>query len=105
MALVPMRQIEMAELMLAARNVAASYAKCLYAGSRRDQILETEQPADNHGFSPEDMARIQREMEHVARDYKARQDSHGENMLHLIPAVGDIRTVLANGRGATQKLV
>ena len=96
---VPMRQIEMAELMVSSRNISASYAKCLYAGSRPDQKLETEKPPEeDHGIAPEEISRLQRELENLQHDYKAVQDTHGENVLNLVLAVGYLKTLLASAR-------
>lgn len=58
----PMRQIEMAELMVASNNFAMPYAKCLVAATPPDQLVEPERGKDIHGLRPEDVARIEREM-------------------------------------------
>jgi hypothetical protein len=46
----PMRQIEMAELMVASRNFSTAYAKCLYAATPVEQLLESEKPKDVAGL-------------------------------------------------------
>jgi hypothetical protein len=94
----PMRQIEMAELMIAANNYSSSYAKCLYGATPEEQRLASEKPADDRGLSPEDSSRMQREMEKLRRDYKVVQETHSENVLQLIPTVGYLRSILANSR-------
>ena len=40
----PMRQIEMAELMLASNNFSAHYAQCLFASTPTEQLLEPDKP-------------------------------------------------------------
>ena len=48
----PMRQIEMAELMVAANNFSASYAQCLLAATPQEQLLEPDKPKDVRGLEP-----------------------------------------------------
>ena len=95
---VPLRQIEMAELMISANNFAASFAKCAYAATPEDQRLAGEAPDDDRGLSPEDVARMRREMATLHRDIKVVEETHGENVLNLVLAVGYIRKLLANNR-------
>ena len=73
----PMRQIEMAELMLAANNFSASYAQCLLAATPQEQLLEPDKPKDVRGLSPEDMSRMEREMENLNQDLRGVEESHG----------------------------
>ena len=94
----PMRQIEMAELMVATNNFSASYAKCLYAATPDGQRLEGEEPADNHGISPEDRARMEREMQGLRRNFKVLEETHGENVLRLVLAIGYLKKLLENAR-------
>jgi len=93
---VPLRQIEMAELMIAANNCTASYAKCLFAGTSEDQRLAGQ--AEDRSLSTEDVARMQREMATLHRDIKVIEETHGENVLNLVLAVGYIRKLLGNSR-------
>lgn len=94
----PIRQIEMADLMISANNYSASYAKCLYAATPEDQKLTTDRPEDEHGLSPEDIARMQRELANVTHDLKLIEETHGDNVLNLVVAVGYLRSLIANSR-------
>lgn len=94
-----LRQIEMAELMVAANNYSSSYAKCLYAMTPEGQRLTEEKPAEvEHGLEAEDVARMRREMENARRDYKVVEATHGDNVLNLQIAVGYLKRILANAR-------
>jgi hypothetical protein len=94
-----MRQIEMAELMVAANNYSSSYAKCLYAMTPEADRLDGDHPADGeHGLAATDVARMRREMENARRDYKVIESTHGDNVLNLQVAVGYLRKLLANAR-------
>ena len=74
----------MAQLMASANNYTKGYAEALSdrhasgpAGGR------AERPKHQHGISPEEIARMEREMEALERDYRLHQDQFGENSLHL----------------------
>jgi hypothetical protein len=94
----PMRQIEMAELMLAANNVSRRYAECLFAATPPEQLLEPDQLKDVRGLSPEDISRMEREMESLGQDYRLIEESHGRNVLNLVLVVGYLKKLLDNAR-------
>jgi hypothetical protein len=91
-----MRQIEMAELMVASNNFSASYAKCLLAATPQEQLVERERSKDLPGLGPKDLARIEREMHVLEKDFRRIQDSYGRNTLNLVLAVGYLRRLLEN---------
>ena len=93
----PMRQIEMAELMIASRNFTVAYAKCLVAATAQDRLVCPETPKKIAGLKPEDIARIEREMQVLEGDFRRIEDSHGRNMLDLVVAVGYMRRLLQSG--------
>jgi hypothetical protein len=95
---VPLRQIEMAEIMVSSNTYSASYAKCLYAASHEDQKLDAQKPADEHGISAEDRARMELEMRDMLRNYRAIEETHGENVLNLVLGVGYLKKLLNNAR-------
>lgn len=95
----PMRQIEMAELMVASNNYTAAYAKCLVAASPQGQLAETEaEDAETkpYGLESTDLARIKKEMSSLEREFKTVQDEYGQNMLQLVVVVGYVRNLLDN---------
>jgi hypothetical protein len=94
----PMRQIEMAELMVAANNFSASYARCLLAATPQEQLLEPDKPKDVGGLTPEDMSRMEREMANLGQDLRAVEESHGRNVLNLVLVVGYLKKLLDNAR-------
>jgi hypothetical protein len=94
----PMRQIEIAELMCAAANFSAGYAKCLVAASPADQIVDSDRPKEFRGLSPEDISRMEHETETLGREFKLIEDSHGKNVLNLVLVGGYLRKILDNAR-------
>ena len=94
----PMRQIEISELMRAACNFSVGYAKCLIAATPVDQFIETEKAKETRGLSPEDVSRMERETESLGREFKLIEESHGKNVLNLVLVVGYLRKMLDNAR-------
>ncbi len=92
----PMRQIEMAELMVASRNFSTAYAKCLVAASAQDQLLNPDMPKEVEGLRAEDISRMEREMQSLETDFRRIEQKHGRNMLNLVLAVGYMRGLLDN---------
>lgn len=92
----PMRQIEMAELMVASNNYTAVYAKCLVTASPHDQMIEPEAQEASPGVEQRDMARLQSEMESLEREFKLVQEEYGQNMLNLVVVVGYLRRLMDN---------
>jgi uncharacterized ParB-like nuclease family protein len=93
----PMRQIEMAELMLASANFTASYAKCLFAATSQEQLSDPEKAKEVKGIKPEDMARMEKELDLLGRDFKMIEQGHGRNVLNLVLAVAYLRKLMDNG--------
>ncbi|WP_437226575.1 plasmid partitioning protein RepB C-terminal domain-containing protein [Planctomicrobium sp. SH661] len=94
----PLRQIEMAELMIASWNFSVAYAKCLLAATPQAQLVDDEQKKEIRGLSAEDIARIEHEMEGLERDFKTIEESHGKNVLNLVIVVGYLKKLLDNAR-------
>jgi len=94
---VPMRQIEMAELMIGANNYGVSYAKSLYVGTSPVKRLPGETKT-NTGISSADQLRMEREMTMLHRNFNAMQDTYGESVLCLQLASGYLKKLLDNGR-------
>ena len=87
----PMRQIEMAELMVAAGNYSAAYARLLLTATPPEQLVDAERLREARELKPDDPARIEREVNGLGRDLKMREDSYGKNMLHLVLTAACLR--------------
>ena len=92
----PMRQIEAADLMSTAGNYTASYAKALLAATRQADLVKSEQPKKVGGLTPDQMARMEREMETVQQDLKTVETKYGDDVLHLVIASGYLAKLLNN---------
>ena len=92
----PMRQIEMAELMVASANYRGSYAKCLIGATQQEHLIDPERGKDIKGIKPEDMAKMEKEWETLGRDFKMIEQEHGRNVLNLVLAVAYLRKLMEN---------
>ncbi|MCC7085136.1 MAG: ParB N-terminal domain-containing protein [Pirellulales bacterium] len=92
----PMRQIEMAELMIASNNFTVGYLKCLLAATPVDQLLETGNKSPKSLFSAEDLGKIEREMETISQEMRTLEETHGRNVLNLVIVVGYLKKLLAS---------
>ncbi|QRY94203.1 ParB N-terminal domain-containing protein [Sphingomonas paucimobilis] len=91
----PIRQLEVAELMVSANNYTVSYAKALLATSKPADLHKPDELKKAMGLSAEQMARLEREMASVSEDYKELEASYGDDMLVLVVASGFIERLLS----------
>jgi len=91
----PMRQLEVAELMVSANNYTVNYAKALLATSKSTELHKPDQLKRATGLTTEQMARLEREMASVSEDYKELEASYGDDMLVLVVASGFLERVLS----------
>ena len=93
-----MRQIEVAELMGTASNFSVPYAKALLAATRTDMLVDPEKHKAVDGLTPEQVAKMQREMEVLQRDLKVIEDTHGDEVLNLVLGRGYLAKLFAAAR-------
>ena len=91
----PIRQLEVAELMMSANNYSLSYSRALLATTKPGDLLKPERQAKATGLNPEQMARLEREMVAVSDDYKALEASYGDDVLVLVVASGFLDRLLS----------
>lgn len=91
----PMRQIEAAEMMIAANRFTTTYANMILSTTRPELLLEPRKPKPIEA-SAEDIARMQREMDRLYQDYRSVQDTLGDTMLVLVVAKGYVSRLLRN---------
>ena len=94
----PLRQIEAVELMSAMNNFTARYAQALLAATRREDLAQPDRPKKIGGLSAEQMARMEREMDGLQREFKAVSASYGDTVLNLVVAAGYLSSLIGNAR-------
>lgn len=82
----PLKQTETAELMVAMNNFTATYAKAILAASKQTDLAKPDRPKMVSGLTSEQMARMEREMESLTKDYQALEATFGEDVLQLVLA-------------------
>ena len=94
----PMRQIEAVELMSAMNNFTARYAQALLAATRQEDLAQPDRPKKIRGLTAEQMARMEREMDGLQREFKAVTASYGDTVLNLVVASGYLSSLMDNPR-------
>lgn len=92
----PTRQIECAELMLAANNFSRSYAQALLLATPAALLVEADKPSKLAGVSKEQMQKMENEMASLRRQYKLVEQTYGQDVLNLVLARGYLAKLLAN---------
>ena len=91
----PVRQLEVAELMVAANNFSTNYVKALLATSKPQDLIKPDQLRRATGLTGEQMDRLEREMASISHDYKELEATYGDDMLLLVIAGGFLDRILA----------
>ena len=94
----PLRQIEVAELTISVGNFTPLYVYALIAATPKHLLVEAHLDKKTGGITPEDMARMQREMESLEQGIKGVEESYGPNMLNLVLGRGYLAKLLGNNR-------
>lgn len=94
----PIRQMEVAQLMVTMNNYSVPYSKALLAATPLDQLVDTKKSKIAKGISPEQMARMEAEMDNLQREMKLVEDSYGEDQLTLVIAGAYISSLLQNNQ-------
>jgi hypothetical protein len=82
--------------MISAGNFSTSYAKALLAATRQSDLAKPDRPKQIQGMTPEQMARMEREMETLNRDFKAVEETFGDDVLQLVLASRYLARLIAN---------
>ncbi len=96
--MVPLRQIEAAELMVAMNKYTVNYAKSLLAATPNEQLIESGKPKHITGLSDEQVALMERESVSLEREFKIAERSYGTDHLDLVLSNGYLAKLLANAK-------
>jgi hypothetical protein len=94
----PTRQIECAELMVAANSVTVTYARALYAATRPEMLVAGKKALRPTTISQEQVIRMEHEMSNLLGQYKLAEQNHGEDVLNLMLARGYVVKLMDNPR-------
>jgi len=96
--MLPLRQIEAAELMVAMNKYTVSYAKSLLAATPQSQLVETDKPKHVRGLSDEQVALMERESVSLEREFRIAEKSYGTDHLDLVLINGYLGKLIGNAR-------
>jgi ParB-like chromosome segregation protein Spo0J len=96
--MVPLRQIEAAELMVAMNKYTTNYAKALLAATQQAQLVEADKPKHVRGLSDEQVALMERESVNLQREFRIAEKSYGTDHLDLVLTNGYLSKLLGNAR-------
>lgn len=94
----PMRQLEIAELMCATHTFHSGYVKCLVAATPLEQMLPEQRTRQMAEMTAGDVARIEDEMSNLAKEFKVIEETHGQNTLKLVVITAYLRKLMENSR-------
>jgi len=92
----PTRQTEMAQLMVASDNYSNAYARALLVGTPPAHLTGQKPAQLTRGLSPDEIARLEKEMEHLEQELRVHQETFGENSLRLNAAQRYVKRLLEN---------
>jgi RepB plasmid partitioning protein len=96
--MVPLRQIEAAELMVAMNNYTVPYAKSLVAATQPSQLVEVVKPKRVKGLTDEQVALMERESVTLEREFRIAEKAYGTDHLDAVLINGYIGRLLGNAR-------
>ena len=96
--MIPLRQIEAAELMVNANNYSVAYISAILAGTPQAQLVEANKPKRINGVTPQAVARMEKELARLQEGITQIQDTYGQDPLQLTVLRGYVGRLLGNGR-------
>ena len=92
----PTRQVECVELMVATNNITVAYAQALVAATPSNLLVGEAKPKKLNGVTPDQMAKMEREMGNLEGQFKLIEQSYGQDVLNLVLAKGYLVKLLDN---------
>ncbi len=94
----PLRQIEMAEMMNRMASYGKEYAAAIVSRTKEDLLTEPDNAKRPARPKPEDLARMEVELQALERDILLIDDSHGRNVVNLTIVRGYVKRLLENAK-------
>lgn len=92
----PTRQVECVELMVSANTVTVSYAEAMLVATPANMLVAEKKSAKLTGITQEQMAKMEREMSNLQGQYKAVEQTYGQDVLNLVLAKSYLTKLLEN---------
>ena len=92
----PLRQVDVAEMMITVNNYSVPYAKALVASTSPDELVDGAKPKMPKAVSPEQIERIEQELVKLRRGIKRVEATFGPDHLILVLAIRYVESLLGN---------
>lgn len=96
--MLPLRQIEAAEMMVGMNRYTKSYVLALLAATPQAQLVPDQKPKIVKGLSADQVALMERETTQLDREIKVAEQSFGADHLRLVLARGYVGKLVSNTR-------
>lgn len=96
--MVPMRQIEAAQLMVAMNKYSITYAKSLLGATPQSQLIDAAKPKQVEGLTDDQVALMERESASLDREFRLMEESFGSDNMDLVVATGYVQRLIENVR-------
>ena len=96
--MVPMRQIEAAQLMVAMNKYSITYAKSLLGATPQSQLIDSAKPKQVEGLTDEQVALMERESANLDREFRLMEECYGSDNMDLVVATGYLQRLIENAR-------
>lgn len=98
--MLPVRQVEAAQLMVAMNKYSISYARSLVGATPRSQFVDWAQPKRMEGLSDDQLALMEQESAQLDREFRLIEQSYGADHLDLVIVTGYMTKLIENARVA-----
>lgn len=92
----PHAQYSAAEMMASMNNFTASYARAILAATPQSDLARPEKPKKIAGITTEQMARMERELESLNKNFRAMEATFGDDVLQLVLSSRYLERLMAN---------
>lgn len=96
--MLPIRQIEAAQLMVAMNKYSITYAKSLLGATPPSQLVDSAKPKQIDGLTDEQIALMERESANLDREFRLMEETYGSDNMDLVVATGYIQRIIDNVR-------
>jgi hypothetical protein len=96
--MLPMRQIEAAQLMVAMNKYSIAFAKSIVSATPPDHLADSTKPKQVEGLTPEQIALMEQESANLDREFRLMEQSYGDDHLDLVVAIGYVLRLIENAR-------
>lgn len=96
--MLPMRQIEAAQLMVAMNKYSVTYAKSLVGATPQALLIDAAKPKNIEGLTDDQLALMEQESANLDREFRLMEQAYGTDHLDLVVVTGYLHRLIENAR-------